>query len=56
METDQIKLLKALAKNIKTKKKDRAKVMISLQSAKILNKNEDFTRAYGNLQRFITEK
>lgn len=56
MENDQIKLLKALAKNIKAEKKDRVKVIKSLQSAGILTKNENFTAAYSNLGRVVINK
>ncbi len=56
MENNQVKLLKALAKNIRTEKKDRVKVMTSLQSAKILTKHENFTGAYSNLKRVVTSK
>ncbi|WP_294248011.1 hypothetical protein [uncultured Chryseobacterium sp.] len=56
MENDQVKLLKDLAKSIKAEKKDRAKVIKSLQSAKILTKKENFTAAYSNLRRVVTNK
>ncbi|MGG7468059.1 hypothetical protein [Chryseobacterium arthrosphaerae] len=56
MENNQVKLLKALAKSIKTEKKDRAKALSSLQSAKILTKKENFTGAYSNLKRVVSNK
>lgn len=54
MPTDQIKLLSSLAKEIKTEKKDREKVVAFLQSAKILTKHENFTGNYSNLQRIVS--
>ena len=54
MAANQIELLTALAKKIKTEKKDRAKVIASLQSAKILTKSENFTGYYSNLKKVVT--
>lgn len=54
METDQIKLLEALAEKIKTEKKDRTEVIAFLQSAKILTKQENFTRNYRHLGRIVS--
>jgi len=54
MAANQIELLTALAKTIKTETKDRAKIIASLQSAKILTKNENFTRRYSNLKKVVT--
>jgi len=51
MEEKQIKLLKALAKKIKSEKKERTLVVASLQSAKILTKGENFTGHLKNLDR-----
>jgi N-glycosylase/DNA lyase len=51
MEEKQIKLLKALAKKIKSEKKERTVVVASLQSAKILTKGEKFTTHLKNLDR-----
>ncbi|MGY6561574.1 MAG: hypothetical protein ACXITV_05670 [Luteibaculaceae bacterium] len=51
MEEKQIKLLKALAKKIKAKKRDRTDVLVSLQSAKILTKEENFTGHLKNLDK-----
>lgn len=56
METDQIKLLSSLAKKIKTEKKDREKIVSSLNSAKILTKSGDFTTHFRNLKRVSTSK
>lgn len=54
MEQKQISLLTALAKKLKAEKKDRAKVVGSLQAAKILTKNGNFTGHYGSLKRAIS--
>jgi len=54
MAANQIELLTALAKTIKTETKDRAKIIASLQSAKILTKGENFTRRYSNLKKVVT--
>ena len=51
METNQIELLKNLAKKIKSEKRNRDDVMASLQSAKILTKQGNFTRHFSNLNR-----
>lgn len=51
MEEKQIKLLKALAKKIESKKRERAVVMFSLKSAKILTKEENFTGHLKNLDK-----
>ncbi|MCF8373945.1 MAG: hypothetical protein K9H64_20140 [Bacteroidales bacterium] len=51
METNQVKLLTTLARKIKSEKKDRTKVVASLQSAKILTKSENFTVHYKNLNK-----
>lgn len=53
MEANQVKLLASLAKRIKSEKKDRAKVVATLQSAKILTKNENFTGHYSNLKKVV---
>lgn len=53
MKTNQVKLLTSLAKKIKSEKKDRAKVVASLQSAKILTKKENFTGHYSNLKKVV---
>lgn len=54
MPTDQIKLLDALAKEIKAEKKERGKVVAVLQSAKILTRQENFTGKFNNLQRVVS--
>lgn len=54
MEEKQIKLLRALAKKIKSEKKDRKLVVTSLQSAKILTKGENFTGHLKNLDRVFS--
>ncbi len=53
MESNQIKLLIALAKRIKSEKKDRSQAIASLQSAKILDKDESFTKPYRNLEKAV---
>ena len=53
MEANQITLLTSLAKKIKAEKKDRAKVIATLQSAKILTKSENFTANYSNLKKVV---
>jgi len=54
METKQIGLLTALAKKIKTERKEIAKVISSLQSAKILTKRGNFTAHYQTLKKVVT--
>ena len=56
METNQIKLLSSLAKKIKSEKKDKATVIASLNSAKILTKSGNFTAHYKNLKRAVAAK
>lgn len=51
MEEKQLQLLKALAKKIKSEKKERTLVVASLQSAKILTKGENFTGHLKNLDK-----
>ena len=55
MEEKQIKLLNALAKKIKSQHRERAGIIASLQSAKILTKGEKFTGHLKNLERVFTE-
>ncbi len=55
MEEKQLKLLKALAKRIKSEKKERTIVIASLQSAKILTKKENFTSHLKNLDKVFAE-
>ncbi len=51
MESNQLKLLSALAKRLKVEKKDKETAIASLQSAKILDKNGSFTKQYSNLEK-----
>jgi hypothetical protein len=53
MAANQIELLSILAEKIKAEKKDRSKVVMSLQSAKILTKNENLTSYYSNLKKVV---
>ncbi len=53
METNQIKLLSALAKKLKAENNNKAKAVASLQSAKILGKDGKFTKPYRNLEKVI---
>ena len=55
MEANQVKLLGILAKNLKAQKKDKAQVIASLQSAKILTKQGNFTGTYSNLSRVVSK-
>lgn len=54
MKSTQIKLLTDFAKEIKSEKKNKAKVRATLQSARILTKEENFTRNFSNLNRVTT--
>jgi hypothetical protein len=54
METNQIKLLKSLAKKLKKEKRERSQIILTLQAAKILTKNENFTVHYSNLKKVVT--
>ena len=56
MEANQIELLKSLAKKKKSEKKNRDEVMASLQSAKILTKQGNFTKHFSNLNRIFLSK
>ncbi|HHU34500.1 MAG TPA: hypothetical protein GXZ49_04635 [Bacteroidetes bacterium] len=51
MELKQIALLTDLAKNANSEKKDKEKVVATLQSAKILTKSGNFTSYFSNLSR-----
>lgn len=53
MPADQIKLLNSLAKEIKMEKKEKDKVLVVLQSAKILTKDENFSGKFSNLKRVV---
>lgn len=55
MEANQIKLLKSLAREIKSEKKDKEKVVASLHSAKILTKRGNFTGKFSNLNRIAVK-
>lgn len=54
MKSNQVKLLTSLAKEIKSGKKNKAKIVATLQSAKILTKQGNFTDKYSNLNRVAT--
>lgn len=56
MKTNQVKLLASLAKKIEKEKKERSKIILTLQSAKILTKSENFTGHYSNLERVVVSK
>ena len=51
MKSNQIKLLSVLAKEIRQEKKDKASVIATLQSAKILTKHGNFTAKFIHLNR-----
>ena len=53
MESNQIKLLSALAKKLKGENKDKEKAIASLQSAKILDRKGDFTKQYSNVEKIV---
>jgi hypothetical protein len=53
MQSNQLKLLNSLAKQIKAEKKDRAAVVVTLQAARILTKAGNFTSNYSNLSRVV---
>lgn len=53
MEHNQIKLLTTLAKKINAEEKGRDHVVVSLQSAKIITKSENFTKHYSNLKKVV---
>ena len=54
MPNNQAKLLSDLAKKIKSEPKNKARIMVSLMSAKILTKNENLTHHYSNLKKVIS--
>ncbi len=56
MKTSQLKLLKDLAKEIKTTKRSKDEIIVSLQSAKILTKQGNFTGNFNNLNRTLISK
>lgn len=51
MAENQIKLLTALAVRIKKEKRDKATALATLQAAKILNKDGEFTKHYPALKK-----
>ena len=53
MEANQFALLSTLAKEIKAQKRDGAKVIATLKSAKILTKSGKFTSHYPNLNKAV---
>lgn len=53
MEVNQFTLLASLAKEIKSEKKDRAKIVATLRSAKIITKGENFTEHFSNLKKVV---
>jgi len=56
MEKTQIMLLTKLAEKIMTEKKDKKSVLLTLRSAKILNKNGNFTTHFHNLNKIFSNK
>ncbi len=54
MESKQITLLTVLAKKIRTEKKDKARVVATLRSAKILTKGGNFTTHFSTLNKLVT--
>lgn len=53
--TDQIKLLNALARKIKSEEKTKAQSLQTLVSAGILTKSGNFSTQYGNLGKIISK-
>ncbi len=54
MSTNQTDLLLKLVKKLKSEKKDFDSALLSLQRAKILTKNGNFSKQYSNLNRIIS--
>jgi len=54
MAANQIELLSTLADMIKVENKDRAKIINTLQSARILKKNEALTEHYSHLKKVVS--
>jgi hypothetical protein len=54
MNNDQVKLLSKLARKIKSQPKNKAEVIVTLTSAKIITKKENLTNQYANLGRAIS--
>jgi hypothetical protein len=55
MKKDQIKLLASLAKEIKEESKNKAHALLTLQCAKILTKQGNFSGKYSNLNRIVVD-
>ncbi len=53
MEVNQVDLLASLAKEIQSEEKDRAKIVATLRSAKIITIHENFTEHYSNLKKVV---
>jgi hypothetical protein len=56
MENIQSKLLANLANKLRNEHKTRAQVVTSLRSAKIIDKDENFTAHYKNLGKIVTHR
>ena len=54
MSNNQAKLLSTLAKKIRSQPKDRKQIVVTLTSAKILTKEENFTNHYSNLKKVVS--
>lgn len=54
MSNTQAKLLASLAKKIKTEKKNRSEIVVTLSSAGILTKKENFTTNFSNLKKVVS--
>jgi DNA-binding IclR family transcriptional regulator len=54
MESNQIILLTDLAKRTKAEKKNKKRVVATLQSAKILTKSGNFTTYFSNLNKVVS--
>lgn len=55
MEREQKELLSKLAKELKSQKRTKKEALKTLQSAKILDKNGEFTIHYKNLKKVVTK-
>lgn len=55
MQKSQVKLLTSIAKEIQGQKKDRAKIVVTFKSAKILTEKENFTKQYSNLKKVVSK-
>jgi hypothetical protein len=54
MGNDQVKLLTNLAKKIKSRPQNKARIIFTLTSAKIITKNGNLTDHYSNLSKAIS--